>query len=310
MPEPISYTLRFPAPQTHYVEVEAVVPTEGRPEVELMMAVWTPGSYMVREFARHVEAPDGGDRRGEPLPVAKTRKNRWRIETRPRATARSHRPLPGLLARDVGADQLRGRRLRHPQRRAHLPDARRRRAAAARRAAGPPAAVEGRGQPAAATSRRGADTEHRFRAEDFDALVDSPLYAGNAPVYRFEVAGRPHLLVNEGEDDDLGRPALGRGRRADRPRAGRLLGRAPLPRYVFFNLITESGGGLEHRDSSRADDQPLEVAHPPRATATGSPWSATSSSTPGTSSACARPSSAPSTTSARSIPAASGSSRG
>ena len=29
MPEPISYTLRFPAPQTHYVEVEASSPPTG-----------------------------------------------------------------------------------------------------------------------------------------------------------------------------------------------------------------------------------------------------------------------------------------
>ena len=55
MPEPIAYTLRFPAPQTHYIEVEARVPTDGRPEVELMMAVWTPGSYLVREYARNLE---------------------------------------------------------------------------------------------------------------------------------------------------------------------------------------------------------------------------------------------------------------
>ena len=42
--EPIRYVLRFPAPQTHYVEVEAHIPAGGSPEVELMMAVWTPGS--------------------------------------------------------------------------------------------------------------------------------------------------------------------------------------------------------------------------------------------------------------------------
>ena len=53
--EPIRYTLRFPEPQTHYVEVEAVVPTDGLPHVDLMMAVWTPGSYLIREYARHVE---------------------------------------------------------------------------------------------------------------------------------------------------------------------------------------------------------------------------------------------------------------
>ena len=50
--ESIRYTLRFPAPHTHYMEVEAVYPTEGRPQVELFMAVWTPGSYLVREYER------------------------------------------------------------------------------------------------------------------------------------------------------------------------------------------------------------------------------------------------------------------
>ena len=64
-PEPIGYTLRFPEPDSHYIEVEAVIPTENRASVELMMAVWTPGSYLVREFARNLEAlsartPAGG----------------------------------------------------------------------------------------------------------------------------------------------------------------------------------------------------------------------------------------------------------
>ena len=44
---PIDYTVRIPAPQTHYVEVEARVPTAGQPHVELMMAVWT--EYVIRE---------------------------------------------------------------------------------------------------------------------------------------------------------------------------------------------------------------------------------------------------------------------
>ena len=36
-PDPVRYTVRFPEPHTHYVEVTAVVPTDGRPQVELMM---------------------------------------------------------------------------------------------------------------------------------------------------------------------------------------------------------------------------------------------------------------------------------
>src|SRR5688572_383507 len=53
--EPIQYTVAFPAPHTHYAEITAVIPTSRRPTVELMMAVWTPGSYLVREFERNVE---------------------------------------------------------------------------------------------------------------------------------------------------------------------------------------------------------------------------------------------------------------
>ena len=42
-PDAIRYTLRFPAPHTHYVEVEAVYPTGRQPAIEIYMAVWTPG---------------------------------------------------------------------------------------------------------------------------------------------------------------------------------------------------------------------------------------------------------------------------
>ena len=54
--DPIRYTLRFPAPQTQYVEVEAAIPTSGRAEVEVYMATWTPGSYLIREYEKNVEA--------------------------------------------------------------------------------------------------------------------------------------------------------------------------------------------------------------------------------------------------------------
>src|SRR5436190_14906684 len=75
---PIRYTLRFPAPQTNYLEVEAIVPSDGRASVEMLMAVWTPGSYLVREYERNVEdvkASDGA----RALAIEKPAKNRWRI---------------------------------------------------------------------------------------------------------------------------------------------------------------------------------------------------------------------------------------
>src|SRR5262249_29074883 len=84
--EPIRYTLRFLAPHTHYVEVEATLPTSGKPWIELAMAVWTPASYLLRENARHVEglmahAPDGAE-----LRLDKSRKSRWRMHPSDRET--------------------------------------------------------------------------------------------------------------------------------------------------------------------------------------------------------------------------------
>ena len=82
---PVQYTLKFPAPYTHYVEVEATVPTRGRAEVDLMMAVWTPGSCLVREYERNVEALTVSAA-GRALAVTKSEKNRWRVSTGGAAT--------------------------------------------------------------------------------------------------------------------------------------------------------------------------------------------------------------------------------
>ncbi|MFL6289592.1 MAG: M61 family metallopeptidase [Thermoanaerobaculia bacterium] len=244
MPEPISYTLRFPAPQTHYVEVEALVPTEGRAEVELLMAVWTPGSYMVREFARNLEAVTAWSDAGEPLPMTKTSKNRWRVEARGARLPAKISVRYKVYSREMsvrtnfvdegfailnGASTfltLAGGGKRPHEVRLVLPP-----------------------QWRTAVSPLPLEDVNAWRAPDFDTLVDSPIYAGNAPVYRFEVAGRQHLLVNEGEGSIWDGPRSA----ADVERITRELaafwGVVPYERYVFFNLITEAGGGLEHRDS-------------------------------------------------------------
>jgi hypothetical protein len=131
--DPIRYTLRFPAPHTHYVEVEAAIPTSGRAEVEVYMATWTPGSYLIREYERNVEAvtATAGSRA---LSVAKSTKNRWKIATGSadlhhpgrtcRASARSSHRTAGIL--EKGRDRTRAgeriaehiprRRLRHHRR--------------------------------------------------------------------------------------------------------------------------------------------------------------------------------------------------
>src|SRR6185503_11522301 len=64
-PVDISFTVAMPRPHTHLLEVDVAVKrtAAGPQEERLIMPVWTPGSYMVREFARHVQdfaATDAG----------------------------------------------------------------------------------------------------------------------------------------------------------------------------------------------------------------------------------------------------------
>lgn len=243
--EPIKYTLRFPAPHTHYVEIEAVMPTEGRPQVEVMMAVWTPGSYLVREYARNVEsvsvlAPDG-----KTLEFDKTRKNRWLINT---GGASSVVVSYRLYCREMGVRTnwvesefalLNGaatyltlveRAPRRHEVKLILPPEWKRTMSGLFEVAG-----------------GGPD---RYVAEDFDTLVDSPIVAGNPNVYEFEVGGKNHYLVNVGEGVVWDGPRSVRDVEKIVRETQKMWGFLPYEKYVFLNMITEAGGGLEHKNST------------------------------------------------------------
>ncbi len=76
----LTYHLSMPEPHTHYFEVETKISGLDQETVDLKMAVWTPGSYLVREFARKVEGFEAQTGDSE-LDFKKINKNTWRIET-------------------------------------------------------------------------------------------------------------------------------------------------------------------------------------------------------------------------------------
>ena len=74
---PVQYLVSFSDADRHLIDVEVTVPIEGE-TVELMMPVWTPGSYLVREYARNIESITAFDATtAEPLEIRKSAKNRW-----------------------------------------------------------------------------------------------------------------------------------------------------------------------------------------------------------------------------------------
>jgi predicted metalloprotease with PDZ domain len=241
----IRYTLRFPAPQTHYVEVEAHVPAGSASDVDLMMAVWTPGSYMVREYARHLEEISARGPEGQLLELSKVRKNRWRIKpggaaeitVTYRVYARTMSVQGNWVDRSFallnGASTfltLAGSDPRPHEVTLVLP---------------PGWHTSMTGLPAAADGQ-----PHHYLAADFDTLVDSPLYAGSPAIYKFQVEGVPHYLVNEGEGGLWDGPRSARDVEAIVRTQKAFWDSLPYEKYVFFNLLTESSGGLEHKNST------------------------------------------------------------
>ena len=244
--EPLRYTLQFPSPHTHYVDVTMTAPTGGRATVDLRMAVWTPGSYLVREYARHVEAMTAQTADGQPLCVNKISKNRWRVAPdgadSVRVNYRVYCREMSVRTNWVEADfaLLNGA----PTFLTLVEDGPR------------PHDIQVLLPANWATVMTGLPArpelgEHGYRAADFDTLVDTPILAGNPTTHLFEVDGKPHYLVNEGEGGVWDGP-----RSADdtekivRAHWRMWGGRLPYDQYLFLNLLTQAGGGLEHRNST------------------------------------------------------------
>ncbi len=234
-----TYNVDLSQALTHYATITMEADSTGQ-ETQLMMATWTPGSYLVREYARHVDHISATDAEGKSLSLEKTSKNRWSVKTgeakrfkltyrlycneasvRTNTLGVSYAVLVGAASFITIPEQLnRSHRvsLMLPKdwtesKSAMLP---------------------------------GGEDPNSYVAANFDELVDSPIVAGNVVTYPFEVAGIKHHLVN------VNQTAGWDGEKAVADLAKivaehhKVWGVVPYDRYYFLNVFSGTGGGLEH----------------------------------------------------------------
>jgi predicted metalloprotease with PDZ domain len=77
----ISYTVSFPDAQAHYADIEMHISGLKQNNLNLKMPVWTPGSYLVREFAKNIEG-FSANINGKTVASPKINKNTWRIRSK------------------------------------------------------------------------------------------------------------------------------------------------------------------------------------------------------------------------------------
>jgi predicted metalloprotease with PDZ domain len=213
--------------------------------LELALPVWTPGSYLVRDYARHVEC-FSAENGGQPLAWQKTDKTTWQIATNGSATIQATYQVYAfeLSVRTSHLDDTHGYfnpatlcmfvpgRTEEPHYVTIMPPAGWR-----------------------VTTGLPASTNHSlispsFIAEDYDELVDSPFECGTHRLLTFEVEGVPHEIALWGHGNENETQLV-----ADTKaivEATRALFSGPLPyrRYVFIVHLSDGlYGGLEHRNS-------------------------------------------------------------
>ncbi len=239
----ISYTVTFPEAQAHYADIEMKISGLSQPSTELKMPVWTPGSYLVREFAKNVEELTAW-KGSNGIPAVKINKNTWKINTegvkelkvkyrvycfeisvRTAFIDVSHAFLStsGLFLYPKGMlDQTSTIKI-----------------------------VPYKGWTTVSTSLSAVGNDQfTVTAPNYDILFDSPIEVGTQDVFTFTAAGVNYeVAMYGGGNYDKERLKVDMAKIIDAETA--VFGENPNKRYVFIvHNYQRGGGGLEHLSST------------------------------------------------------------
>ncbi|MDJ0727430.1 MAG: M61 family metallopeptidase [Prochloraceae cyanobacterium] len=240
----IFYQVAMPNPASHLFEVTLQVKGWSAAKLDLRMPVWTPGSYLVREYTRHLQ--DFSAFCGETeqvLSTSKQSKNHWEINTEnvSEITVFYRIFANNLTVRTNHLDATHGYF----------------------NGAALFFSVSGWEKSAIAVKIILPQSDWKistalplvqnetntFKAKDFDTLVDSPFEIGIHNVYEFEAAGVPHKYAIWGQGNAKPEQIIEDTKKIIQVEAD-LFGGLPYSEYLFILHLSDSGfGGLEHKDS-------------------------------------------------------------
>ncbi len=265
----------MPRPETHLYHVELRISDLAEPFCDLVMPSWTPGSYLIREFARHVqEFTAFCAQSGAPLSWHKINKNTWRVLRGecPDVVVRYKVYANDLTVRTSHLDTshgffnganlfmfVEGLRDQPVTLTIAPPYLEWKVSTGLPRLTGATAAHplgEHLGSNGGGNGRHEPETaaaslpRYVFRADDYDHLVDCPVEIGAHRLLSFTVDGVPHQIAlwGHGNEDP---ERLVADVQAIVQAARDLFGALPYDYYLFILHLTEKRrGGLEHRNSS------------------------------------------------------------
>ncbi len=237
---PIKHLIQMSNPQSHYFEVTTTldVSQETAKYIDLKMAAWTPGSYLIREFARNVEQVTATGQ-GNSLPISKISKNTWRISLSPGMKQVKVNYLVyafELSVRTSFLDDAHGyinpasvlmyveKWAKGPQELSIIPYKEFKKVSTALKNVG----------------------GFSYVAKDLDELIDSPIEIGNHKVWDFKVNNIPHQIAFYGPAKVDSVKFLSDVKKMAEE-AQKVVGEHPCDHYLFIiHNLYRGGGGLEH----------------------------------------------------------------
>jgi len=239
----IAFEVSFREPQAHYAEVQMNISGLAKEYVDVKMPVWTPGSYLVREFEKSVEefkATAGG----KAARVEKVRKNTWRIFSAKASDIKINYRVYAfeISVRTPFIDESHAFLsstgiFMHPDGMIKSPSTVK--------------IIPFNTWSKVSTGLEPvAGQKFTYKAADFDILYDSPIEVGNQDVFEFTASGVRHeVAMYGGGNYDKEKLKVDMAKVVEEITA--VYGENPNKYYVFIvHNFLRGGGGLEHLNST------------------------------------------------------------
>lgn len=237
----INYQVAMPNPQNHLFELTLHLKDYSLSSLDLKMPVWTPGSYLVREYAKQLQ-DFSATSHDKALNWRKIGKNHWQVDTDgiSEVTVKYRIFANELTVRtnhlDASHGYFNGAAIFF-----RIPEFDKQ-----------PIRVTIQTPPqwqVTTTLPVVEKQKNTFVAADFDTLIDSPFEIGTHQLHDFEVRGKPHQLAIYGKGNVKVEPLIEDIKKIIEVEAD-MFGGLPYEKYLFLlHLSAQAFGGLEHKDS-------------------------------------------------------------
>ncbi|MBC7473193.1 MAG: M61 family metallopeptidase, partial [Candidatus Sericytochromatia bacterium] len=243
----ILYNLDFSQKDQKYVHLELNIELEkyDKKELILLMPVWSPGSYLIREYSRHLDQFVVYNKLGDQIKYEKISKNKWKIDLaeQKNITIRYRLYCNELTVRNNFVDDIHALLVapatflipenkdacKYFEVQVNLPDGWNKISTGLNK-------VEGK--------------ENHFYCEDLDDFLDCPIEVGNYQTYSFEALGKPHYVAMIGAKVYQEEKLIGDIKKVVEATAKIFDSQAPYDHYTFITHLTSaSTGGIEHKNS-------------------------------------------------------------